>query len=71
MKQGGGDVVGELQLLFEKHLDLDAQNMSNALETLAEAGFTTVGLFKELEEDDWKELQASGLKLAVKKVRAE
>ena len=57
--------------MFEKHLDLDAQNMSNALETLAEAGFKTVRSFKELEEEDWKELQALGLKLAVKKVRAE
>ena len=57
--------------MFEKHLDLDAQNMSNALETLAEAGFTTVRLFKELEEEDWRDLQALGLKLAVKKVRAE
>ena len=57
--------------LFDDNLDLNDHHTSNALETLAKGGFTTVELFKKLDEEAFRKLQGMGLKPAVEMVRAE
>ena len=61
----------ELWQLLDNNLDLDDHHTSNALELLAKGGFTTVELFKKLDEEAFKKLQGMGLKPAAEMVRAE
>ena len=68
---GGGGVAEDLWQLLDNNLDLDDHHTSNTLETLAKGGFTTVELFKKLDEEAFKKLQGMGLKPAVEMVRAE
>ena len=66
---GGAGVAEELWQLLDDNLNLNDQHTSNALETLAKGGFTTVELFKKLDAEAFRKLHGMGLKPAVEMVR--